>query len=204
MAKHVYLTRRSVVLGITRRKMAENATSLSKKEKRKERERERRIDTFAMEYVRAKYPKVYNEAMGFYNEIREVYPEKCDLRKTQEFKRWKIKQQEGEQTPKPPQTPAIPEPPQTMTDNLELRIPLWDTTTLTAARNLETVVEEVLGEGVIYPSLMDEIPSEQLESIIEELREDTNLNDIFNTIEFEQLGADININEDNRLESELL
>ena len=221
----------TVVLAITCRKMAENTTMLSKREKRRERERERRVDTFGMEYVRVKYPNIYNEIMNFYKKTQENYPNKCDLRKTQEFKWWKLNQEKKEQAtcqpqiPKPPATsipkppkeqatcqPQIPKPPATSIpkppatfDNLELRIPLWDTATLTSAQTLQTVAEEVLGEGTIYPLLQDEISNDLIEKILEELREDPDLKDIFNTVEeeFEQLGAEITINEDNRLENEL-
>ena len=62
-----------------------------------------------------------------------------------------------------------------------------------------------MGEGQIYPSLQDGIPSELLEQLLKEMREDPDLKDIFSMVEteFEQLGAEIEINEDNRLEDEL-
>ena len=36
-------------------------------------------------YVELKYPEVYKEAAGFYNMLNEKYPNKSDLRKTNEF-----------------------------------------------------------------------------------------------------------------------
>ena len=174
-------------------KMIPNTTTSSKKEKRRERDYGRRKDSFGMEYVRTKYPKIYGEALEFYEKIRKGYPTKHDLRKTTEFRQWKRE----EEQPLEPQAPKTPP-----ADNLQLRVPLWDTSTLTSAQNLETVAQEVLGEGTIYPSLQDEIPSELIEEVLTELREDPDLKDIFET-DFEQLGAGIVINEDNRLEDEL-
>ena len=150
-----------------------------------------------MEYVKTKYPKIYDEAVEFYNNLRKNYPEKHDLRKTNEFKQWKSKQEKQETT-------GTPEPPKP--DNMELRIPLWNASTLASVQSLETVSEEVLGEGTIYPSLQEEISSELIEEILNDLRQDPDFKDMFEMIEteFEQIGAETEINEDNRLENELL
>ena len=154
MAKHVYLCRRSVVLGITCRKMALNITPLSRSEKRRERDYERRKDSFGMEYVQTKYPKIYDETVDFYNNLRKEYPQKYDLWKTEEFKQWKRKQGKGGQqttgttdTPKP----QVPKPPPS--DGMQLRIPLWDTATLTSAQSLETVTMESIGGRANLPVL---------------------------------------------------
>ena len=216
--------------------MASNTTKPSKSEKRRQREYERRRDSFETEYVRTKYPKVYDEAVEFYNNLREEYPEKHDLRKTNEFKQWKSMQKKRKQeitgTPEPPpktdnkhdlrktnefkqwksmqekrkqEITGTPEPPP-KTDNMVLRIPLWNTSTLTSVQSLQTVSMEVLGEGTIYPSLQEEISSELIEEVLNELRQDPDLKDMFEMVEteFEQIGAEIEITEDNRLENELL
>ena len=41
---------------------------------------------FIKEYIQIKYPDAYKEAGAFYNYVNSVYPTKCDLRKTEEFK----------------------------------------------------------------------------------------------------------------------
>ena len=179
--------------------MAANTAKLCKKDKRRQRDYGRRRDSFEMAYVKTKYPKIYDEATEFYNELRELYPTKCDLRKTDQFKVWKSKQEQekGKQdTPEPP-PPA---------DNMALKIPLFDTATLTSAQSLQTISEEVLGEGTIYPSLQEEIPGELIEEVLAELRQDPDLKDLFSTVEedFEKLGAEIEIPEDTRLEDELI
>ena len=98
-------------------------------------------------------------------------------------------------------------------DNLQLRIPLMKVTSIQKepmiiTETLETVTEETLAVGAIQPSLEQKISDELLEQIIEELQGDPELHNIFSTLEeqidFEQLGMDIEINDDNLLEKELL
>ena len=98
-------------------------------------------------------------------------------------------------------------------DNLQLRIPLMKVTSIQKeptiiTETLETVTEETLAVGAIQPSLEQEISPGLLEQIIEELQGDPELHNIFSTLEeqidFEQLGMDIEINDDNLLEKELL
>ena len=36
-------------------------------------------------YMEIKYPNIYKEAVGFFNQLREKYPNKLDLRKTNEY-----------------------------------------------------------------------------------------------------------------------
>ena len=72
---------------------------------------------------------------------------------------------------------------------------------------LHVAAEEiVLTEGTLYPSLVDEIPSEVIEGIIDQLRQDPSLknimDDIEQDIEFDQIDMDLELPED-RLENEL-
>ena len=50
---------------------------------------ERRQATFVQEYVETKYQAINDEAMEFYKSLNVSYPKKYDLRKTNEFKKWK-------------------------------------------------------------------------------------------------------------------
>ena len=72
----------------------------------------------------------------------------------------------------------------------------------------ETLVEETLTADVIQASLNEEIPPEIIDKIINELRDEPDLQDIFSSIEeqveFEQLGTDLEMLEDDLLEKELL
>ena len=101
---------------------------------------------------------------------------------------------------------------------MQLRIPLLKPAVIT--QTLQIVTDEVLQENPLqvaseeiaqeptklYPSLHEEIPHEILERIINELREDPELQTIMTGIEqdleFKQLGMDLDIPED-RLENEL-
>ena len=103
---------------------------------------------------------------------------------------------------------------------MQLNIPLLEPSVITQTLHLvtqETLQEEgnplqvaaeeiVLTEGTLYPSLVDEIPSEVIERIIDQLRQDPGLKNIMDDIEqnteFEQLGMDLELPED-RLENEL-
>ena len=125
-------------------------------------------------------------------------------------------------SPEPPSSPeqseattpcedpaSNPEPP--YVDNMQLRIPLLKSSAkrpTVTTKTLQTVTEEVLQEGAAFePSLCEEIDPEVLEKIVNELRVDPDLQNIFTNIEqqveFEQLGMDIDIPEDNMLEKEL-
>ena len=53
---------------------------------RRQYRQEAREALFIKEYIRQKYPDAYEEAGAFYNHINSMYPTKCDLRKTEEFK----------------------------------------------------------------------------------------------------------------------
>ena len=108
--------------------------------------------------------------------------------------------------------PSTPEPAttekHTWQDNLQLRIPLMDKHIFKhPIETLQTVTEEILEEGTIYPSLEDEIAPELINKILEELRQEPDLHAIFTDVEqqleFEQLGMDIDIGEDYGLENEL-
>ena len=100
------------------------------------------------------------------------------------------------------------------TDNLQLRIPLIPHKTISRTKHttvttetLQIVTEETLEEDTIQPSILEEIAPELIEKIIDELRLEPDLQDLFTSIEeqiqFEQLGMDIEIVEDNALENEL-
>ena len=90
---------------------------------------------------------------------------------------------------------------------MQLRIPLLEPPAVTT-QTLQVVTEEILQESTtLYPSLHEEIAPEVMERIISELRQDPDLQTIMTGIEqdleFQQLGMEIDITEDNRLKNEL-
>ena len=111
-------------------------------------------------------------------------------------------------TPEPSTSKPVTTEKHTWQDNLQLRIPLIDKDIFKhPIETLQTVTEEILEEGTIYPSLEDEIAPELINKILEELRQEPDLHAIFTDVEqqleFEQLGMDIDIGEDYGLENEL-
>ena len=98
---------------------------------------------------------------------------------------------------------------------MELKIPLMAPSVVTETLQILTqeIIQEKASEGIteenttIHPSLHEELPQDIIDRIINELREDpelkTIMNDIEQDIEIEQIGMDLDIFEDNRLEDEL-
>ena len=91
---------------------------------------------------------------------------------------------------------------------MQLRIPLMEPPTVTT-QTLQVVTEEILQESTtLYPSLHEELAPEVIERIISELRQDPDLQTVMTGIEqdleFQQLGSDIDIPEDIRLENLML
>ena len=131
----------------------------------------------------------------------------------------------GPESPPPPQTPSEPEsspqtPPQTPTepesppteynDTMQLRIPLLVYNTFEKSQPTVTTqtIEINTEEEIIDPCItLDDIASEKVDQLINELRNDPDLKDIFRDIEeqmeFEELGMDIDLPEQNLLEDEL-
>ena len=103
---------------------------------------------------------------------------------------------------------------------MELKIPLLKPSVVTETlfiQTEETIQEnplEVATEGItqeetptFHPSLMEEIPQDIIDKIIKELREDPELKTIMSNIEedleLEQIGMEVDISNDDRLENEL-
>ena len=103
---------------------------------------------------------------------------------------------------------------------MELKIPLLDPAVITETLSIQTeeIIQEntleVAAEGIIqeetptlHPSLTEEIPQEIVDKIMNELREDpelkTIMSDIEEELELEQIGMELDISDDDRLEIEL-
>ena len=64
--------------------------SQRKSELRRQYRAETREALLIKEYVKTKYPAVYEEAATFYNFLNKLYPSKNDLRRTEQFKALKM------------------------------------------------------------------------------------------------------------------
>ena len=91
-------------------------------------------------------------------------------------------------------------------DKLQLEIPLLDYN-VCKKRTVTTQTLQITTEQEIEPITINDIPTERINEIIEQLRQDPDLRDIFSSVEeqmeFEQLGMDLDIPELNLLEDEL-
>ena len=69
--------------------MAEYTTNQYKNEKRRQARSLIREGMFISDFVNTKYNSIYQEAAVLYNEINQINPRKPDLRRTNEYRRWK-------------------------------------------------------------------------------------------------------------------
>ena len=108
---------------------------LKKRQQRHSRESVARIGHFISSYVQHKYTNIYVEAKQFYDELREIYPHKHDLKKTAQYEVWK-KQVERKET---------------STKDMELKIKLMSykskTTTTTTATTTTTTTDQTSEES---------------------------------------------------------
>ena len=172
--------------------------------------RQKRVCYFVEEYVREKFHSVYSEALDFYNELDVLYPQKIDLRKTVEFRRWKNDLAHGNNSETPVilhdkadknQSHNIDEPDQLRGDNMVLRIPLLPQTSPSenpSETSIETQPEipppEPLAPPEVGAELTVEMPplellagpeniDRRIQEIIEELQNDPDLEGIFDNLQ---------------------
>ena len=194
--------------------MARERKTERRKQLRKQHQADIRQQAIITDYLRYKHTHIYSEAVAFYERLNKKHPTKRDLRKTDEYKYWKIFNTEGgqEQTSKP-----------IYTDNLQLKIPLFqhkssDTDQILQApvdEIRQTVTEQAPKDGIqicqtateqtpkediqiveegIQPYIFEDLSPEIMEKLIEDLQAEPALTDLFTAIdqiEFEQLGMNI-------------
>ena len=194
---------------------------------RKEKVQAERLELYVADYVKHKYKSIYNEAIQYFSMLRQQNPVKLNLKKTQQYRDW-VKQQgdHGAHNEQPQQVPEYG-----FYDNLRLKITLMDGDNIKeksenpasetleeksknpasetleeksknpASETLEMLVEECIGEGNIQPSLEEVLPFDLIDEIMEELKRDPELENIFEELD---ICMDIEIDDDIRLEKELL
>ena len=219
MVKHVYYKKASDCTWHLLSKMEKQARLSKRREQDRKRKNQTRQDQLVAEYVHIKYPSIYKEATEFYESLNNLYPEKIDLRKTSRFRELKtdiIKQHpstQSDQTPNSSSTvTSFSEDQATYNDNMLLRIPLIDVQAnrpnceKTAEETFDPqheIPEEIQAVDAILPSitaatLVDQLPLELIQKIIDDLRADPELENIMSQIEEEinqELDLDINIDD---------
>ena len=121
---------------------------------------QKRKNIFMEEYVRVKFTEVYSEALNFYSTLDQIYPQKKDLCRTQEFRSWRAALNHGNKNNKKKSTAVTRQAVQQPTDNMMLKIPLLPrllTTPLQAS--VEPTVEI---QSPTPPEMPVEIQSQQL------------------------------------------
>ena len=135
---------------------------------------EKRQALFVQEYVEEKYRAIYDEVIKFYNALNGLYPTKHDLRKTNEFKKWKKaisgpSATNSQDNSGPSATNSQDNSGPSATNNQDSQ----DNPESTATTS--QVAVEVL------PPL--QVNDQNITQILQELRDDPDLNTIFNEIE---------------------
>ena len=181
---------------------------------------EKRVSVIVQEYVKEKYQNIYTEAVNFYATLSGLYPKKNDLRKTKEFREWKKAKPGNNRETSTTATTAnqtnanstttsnqaaqdqtnansrIDQAVQ-QTNNFTLRIPLIPQPSIPQAEISPQELEIGAEYTVETPPLQAEmqgITDQRIQEIIEELRNDPDLNGIFNDIDMptEQDDPDLN------------
>ena len=212
MARHVYLSKQASELGAN----FENGQGKrfgKKKTAKKNRQDEKRKNTLIADYVQYKYANVYAEASQLYQRLNHRYPEKADLRKTEEYRVWRS----GMSPQEPANCESQASSPSKYQDSLQLKIPIrkyrtvkhsQTATTQTVSpaseestQTVSAVSEESAQESPAtvetahvepqQPTLVDELPPDLVDQIVGELREDPDLKDIFDCIDGQDAFEDI-------------
>ena len=105
LAKHDYISRaseRAKLFFLFRFIMAVSRTKEYKEGKKLEYKYTIREGTFVADYIKTKYPAMYEEAATFYNSINKLHPTKPNLRKTMEYRMWKNEMAQANNQPLQP------------------------------------------------------------------------------------------------------
>ena len=145
---------------------------------------ERRQALFVQEYVETKYRAIYDEVMEFYESVNVSYPTKHDLRKTEEFKKWK-KSISGQ--PKKKNSSAK------KTEHNSGPAASQDNSGQAASQDNSgpAASQDNSGPAATVELLPPQLTDQNLSEILQELRNDPELNTIFNEIEIEMEEDDV-------------
>ena len=214
MAKHVYYKKQVVVLWYSLAKMEREKRLTLRRQQERKRNSERRKALLMVEYIHVKYPMIYNKASEYYETLDEEYSDKNDLRKVERFKRLKVNTDNSK----------------VYNDNMVLNIPLiFNNSAVNGIQPEGEMIEAVnaiqpegemieavdgiqpKGEMIeavngIQPTLLDPIPPEVVQKVIDELRLDPFLGQLMDEVEQEinQTEQDLMLDIDLEIADDLL
>ena len=89
------------MVNTTHKQLSNNSEAIRKRNNRRDLKERRRKHTFVNNYVETKYPHIYVEISGLYENLADKYPGRADLSKTYFFKKWQreTKQPVNQQQP---------------------------------------------------------------------------------------------------------
>ena len=162
---------------------------------------ERRQAGFVQEYVETKYKAINDEAMEFYKSLNVSYPEKYDLRKTNEFKKWKKtilgpskKKSSGPVASQDNSGPVASQDnsgPVASQDNSG-PVASQDNSGPVASQDNSGPVASQDNSGPVTVEVLPPLLTDQnLSDILEELRNDPDLSTIMNEVEIEMEKDDV-------------
>ena len=190
-----------------------------KRERRNQNRVKVRESLFIAEYLETKYQNIYMEAATMYNGLNERHPTKPDLRRTAEFREWKNKTKPrsfGLSSKSKYNRLTYKDIMLTALQPMRLEIPLLpspNSTKQSSDKDDQTTnpppADEIMQEGEqasdqqdvrnITPSLMEELSPQVIDKIIEELRNDPDMNDLMRDveeqIEEELIGLEVDVPE---------
>ena len=159
---------------------------------------EKRLSLFVQDYVQEKYQSIYAEAVSFYNTLNDRYPKKIDLRKTKEFRQWKKAKPSNRESSATTTTAtttttsqAAQDPAVQQSNNSPLTIPQAEA----APQELE-IGAELTVEAAPLQIDPQAITDQRIEEIIQELRNDPDLDAVFNDVEMHAEQEDEGIEND--------
>ena len=162
-------------------------------------------DRFITSYLQVKYPKEYEEAQQYYQQLNVQYPKKRDLTKTTEFlylaTGHRTFVQYYRQRIHAKKTKKISEKTD-IVDNMVLQIPLMN------SNDMDTVVlEEKADESDMNTVVLEEkadeslvIPDDIYDNLIRELRNDPELYTIFNDMNVDTSQQPLDLSQEQQIE----
>ena len=157
---------------------------------------ERRQALFVQEYVETKYRAIYDEVMEFYESVNVSYPTKYDLRKTGEFKKWKksISGQQKKKSSSAKKTEHNSGPAASQDNSGQAASQDNSGPAASQDNSGPTASQDNSGPAAtveVLPLLPAQLTDQNLSDILQELRNDPELNTIFNEVEIEMEENDV-------------